>query len=243
MSGVGRYFPGSAVQRSSLPDVDDKNPLLNDEKVEPKEYGAICTLCKPVQSESGRQLRTFWMWIAAAVTLLLILLLSPIGCITSDFLGNLKHYILVDVLKRDHQYYPNLPASFNSSIIVSNQTIRIVLLGDSLINRPYKLHNLAGKMQNFLSQYDYKFEITNCGFDGSKMENTKNSNLAGCALPRKPHVVVLFSDADCSNVPERSLAEAEVSRLRNAYVSNLKSVVTTLKKTGEAWTICCYFIG
>lgn len=239
MSGVGRYFPGSAVQQSSLPDIQDKNPLLNDEKVEPKGYGAIFAICKPVRSESGRQIRTYWMVIAAIVPLLLIFLLSPIGCITTDFLGNLRRYILVDVLKRDHRYYPNVPANFNSSVIVSNQTIRIVLLGDSLINRPYKLFNLVGKMQNFLSQYDYTFEIFNCGFDGSFMANTKLSTLGGCALPKNPHVVIVFSDADCSNTPEYSFSEAEVTRLRNNYVSNLKSVLTTLKNRGEALIIRC----
>jgi hypothetical protein len=232
MSGAWRYFPCSAVQRSSLPDIQDKNPLSNDEKVEPKGYGAILSICKPLRSESCRQLRTYWKGIAVAVPLLLILLLSPIGCITTDFLGNLQRYLLVDIFKRDHRYYPNVPANFNSSIIVSNQTIRIVLLGDSLINRPYKFHNLAGKMRNFLSQYDYTFEIFNCGFDGSFMANTKLSTLGGCALPRNPHVVIVFTDADCSNTPEYSFNVAEVTRLRNNYMSNLKSVLTTLKKRG-----------
>lgn len=239
MSGIGRYFPGSAVQRSSYTDNEDKSPLLSDEKVEPREYGTIFTPCEPVRSESRRQLRTHWKSIAATATLLLLLLVTPLGCITTDFLGNLKYYILFDVLRFDHQYYPDLAASVNSSIIISNKMIRIVLLGDSLINRPCTSHNLTGKIKTYLSQYDYTFEITNCGFDGSRIENTKSNTLAGCALPHKPHAVILFWDTDCSNIAEYTFSDAEILKLRESYVSNIHSVVTTLMQTGQACIICC----
>jgi hypothetical protein len=175
----------------------------------------------------------FPVGVAFAIISVLCALLTPLGCIFSSALSNFGRFLWVDVFYKKLQYYPNVGATINSSIVVSNRTLRIVLLGDSLINRPYESFDLGEKMKAYLSQYDYVFEITNCGFDGHKIEDIRKSPLHNCSLPLNPHAVILFWGSDCSNVSEFKYSEDEISRLRETYVSNVNFVVNSSRKRGN----------
>ena len=236
MEEVKLDFPASETQQHSVIDMEDRNPLLSEKEFElNKEYGSLVNDSKPVRSESRYLARVYCIGIASTIVLILCLLLTPLGCVTADTIVQFKHYVWVDVLKHSHHYYPDVAANLNSSVAVIDRKLRIVLLGDSLVNRPCTLHDLKGKMQAFLSQYDYTFEIINCGFDGSKVSNMKLAPLNSCALPANPHAVILFWDTDCANIPEYLFSDEEISKMRETYVSNVNYVVTTLLETGEAF--------
>lgn len=56
---------------------------------------------------------------------------------------------------------------FNEEIAKSNKSYNVVLFGDSLINEPFVLNNLAGKMSSFLPQYN--LNIANYGVNGDNI--------------------------------------------------------------------------
>ena len=108
--------------------------------------------------------------------------------------------------------------------------IRIVMLGDSLMNRPMNKFNLGGQIQTLLPQYTLEF--TNCGFDGTGIAWILNNSLPRCALPVQPDAVILFYHTDASDTDEASMDEETVNNLHQAYRKNLAMVLDTLVKTG-----------
>jgi hypothetical protein len=172
------------------------------------------------------------------VTVILVLLLTPIGCILSSFITNrfesMEHFVADKVFGVDYYRYAvtDTTNSSLSSLNITDNTLRIVLLGDSLINKPYEQHDLGGKIQAYLSQYPYTLEITNCGFNGHTIRAIGETPLTDCALPLNPHAVILFWDSDCSNVQEYDMTDSQVTILRSYYKSNVTSVVDTLVQTG-----------
>ena len=58
-----------------------------------------------------------------------------------------------------------LPGQEIQEALYSNKTFKIALLGDSLINKPYNMFNLAGRIQAYLP--GYHLELTNCGTNGA----------------------------------------------------------------------------
>ena len=58
-----------------------------------------------------------------------------------------------------------LPGQDIQESLYSNKTFKIALLGDSLINKPYIMFNLAGRIQAYLP--GYHLELTNCGSNGA----------------------------------------------------------------------------
>ena len=169
------------------------------------------------------------------ITVIILLLLTPLGCIAKSYSNETFESATIfakrDVLGLPYKRYRD-GDSLESNLNITDKTLRIVLLGDSLINKPYQMHDLSGKMQNYLSQYPYKLNITNCGFNGNTIAAIKESPLIQCALPLKPHAVILFWDSDCSNISEYLLSESEVSVIRAAYAANVASVVDTLLQSG-----------
>ena len=108
--------------------------------------------------------------------------------------------------------------------------IRIVMLGDSLMNRPMNKFNLGGQIQALLPQYTLEF--TNCGFDGTGIAWILNNSLPRCALQVQPDAVILFYHTDASDTDEASLDEETANNLHQAYRKNLAMVLDTLVKTG-----------
>lgn len=214
----------------------EKQPLLLssiNEKQESREFVAF-DLARIKSRRYNVYSTVVW---AIVVTVLVCLLLTPIGCILSSKIENMmfsfQHFLDEDVLGTTYMRYPEKDAEVTSNIVISNNTLRIVLLGDSLINRPYELYNLSEKIQSYISQYDYTFDISNCGFNGQMIETIRSGPLIDCALTKEPHAVIVFWDSDCSNVSEYDLSDEAVATLRAAYKSNVEFVIQIIKNTGQ----------
>ena len=214
--------------------MEDINPLLSEKELELKEdYGAFFTASRPRRGADRRFSRTCWIGIASTAALLVSLLLTPLGCIMADNLGNLRQSVGIVVYRFSRQNYPDVTVTVKSSIVVNDKTLRIVLLGDSLVNRPCSFHNLKEKIQADLSRFDYTFNIINCGFDGSKVSNMRLAPLNSCAIPANPHAVIMFWDADVANIAERLYSREENHQMRRTYVANVEFVISALTQKGE----------
>jgi hypothetical protein len=213
----------------------EKQPLLSTivkERQESREFIAF-DLAR-VKSRRHNVYSTL-IW-AVVLTVSICLLLTPIGCILSSMIENMmlsfQQFLDEDVLGSTYMRYPEKDAVVTSNIDITNNTLRIVLLGDSLINRPYELYNLSEKIQSYISQYDYSYDISNCGFNGQMIATIRSGPLVSCALPKEPHAVIVFWDSDCSNVSEYDMSDNEVAILRAAYKANVAYVIETIIKTG-----------
>lgn len=108
-------------------------------------------------------------------------------------------------------------------------TIRITLLGDSLLHMPYKNFGLSGKLSALMPKYNV--EVFDEGVNGNKILDIRN-RLSG-ALRHSSNFIVLFWDTDCSDVSEVAMSSADVSQLRASYLQNVRFVVnTTLQNSG-----------
>ena len=174
--------------------------------------------------------------LSTIVTGIILLLLTPLGCIVKSFLNNAFESVTIfagrDIFGLSYKRYPD-GNPLESTLNVTGETLRIVLLGDSLINKPYQMHDLSGKMQYYLSQYPYTLNFINCGFNGNTIAAIKGSPLTDCALSTSPHAVILFWDSDCSNVSEYLMTESEVSATRSTYADNVALVVGALVQSGN----------
>lgn len=226
----------SVPQLHSLNGVEDVNPLLTEKEIEAKEgRGALLTALRRPGRNVCRLSKTSWLAIVSTTVLVVSLLLTPLGCIIADKFGNYRRFLWINkVFRFTRQSSPPLTVSFNSSIAVTNRTLRIVLLGDSVITRPYKLNNLKKKIQAELSGFeDYTFNIINCGFDGSKASNMRLAPLNSCAIPANPHAVIMFWDADVANIAERLYSREENHQMRRTYITNVEFIISTLSQKGE----------
>lgn len=174
--------------------------------------------------------------LSTVVTGIILLLLTPFGCIVKSLFGNTFESVTIfteqNIFGLSYKRY--LDANpLESTLNITDETLRIVLLGDSLINKPYQMHDLSGKMQYYLSQYPYILNFTNCGFNGNTIAAIKGSPLTDCALSINPHAVILFWDSDCSNVSEYLMTESEVSATRSEYAANVALVVDALVQSGN----------
>ena len=233
----------SVSQLHSLNGVEDVNPMLVEKEVEAKGgRGALLTALRRPRRNACRLSKTTWLAIVSTTVLVVSLLLTPLGCIVADKFGNFRRFLWINtIFKFTRQNYPPLTVTCNSSIAITNQTLRIVLLGDSVITRPFKFHNLKKKIQAEFSRFDgYTFDIINCGFDGSKVSNMRLAPLNSCAIPANPHAVILLWDADVANIAERLYSREENRQIRRTYVANVEFVISTLKKKGEALTVSIF---
>ena len=106
-----------------------------------------------------------------------------------------------------------------------------MLLGDSLINKPFQLFDLGGKIASLVPEYN--LEITNCGFNGAKVFAIRNVSLYECAIPATPDVVIIFFHSDASDVDLASMQTTIVSDLDMNYRINLGVVIDVLQKDGS----------
>lgn len=214
----------------------EKLPLLSSSVKQRQESREFVAFDLAREKSRRHSVYSIILW-AVILTLSICLLLTPLGCILSSMIENMmlsfQYFLDEDVLGSTYMRYPEKDAVVTSNIEITNNTLRVVLLGDSLINRPYELFNLSEKIQSYISQYDYTFDISNCGFNGQRIETIRSGPLVDCALPKAPHAVIVFWDSDCSNVSEYDLSESDVATLRAAYKSNVESVIETLLQTGR----------
>ena len=86
-------------------------------------------------------------------------LMAMLPCPTGAFIN--KIFKFTDV----NSGIERLPGQDIQEALYSNKTFKIALLGDSLINKPYNMFNLAGRIQAYLP--GYQLELTNCGSNGA----------------------------------------------------------------------------
>ena len=186
-------------------------------------------------SKSRRRLLIGIVAIVISILTVTLFLLTAAGCVISitvkDGFENAGIFLKRDVLRMSYQRY-RTNSSKTSTPKFTDKTLRIVLLGDSMINKPYEMYNLGGKIQSYLSQYPYTLEITNCGFNGAIISDIMKDPLNVCALPLKPHAVILFWDSDCSNIQEHSMSDNDIDKLHAQYAENVAGVVNSILSTG-----------
>lgn len=105
----------------------------------------------------------------------------------------------------------------------SASTKTLVLLGDSLFNRPFQEYNLGAMIRRRLS--DYPILAWNEGQDGNTIRDI--ADRLDSALAHNPDAVILFWDSDCSDINESLLNATQVAQVRAAYTSTLESVVNS----------------
>ena len=109
----------------------------------------------------------------------------------------------------------------------------VVLIGDSLVNRPFRKFGSGGMIRRRIPEYP--LVIWNAGEDGSKIASTYNRLPA--ALAHNPNAVILLWDSDASDVDESLLTEEQVTELRGNYTETLRLVVNATL----AWPSVEYF--
>ena len=102
------------------------------------------------------------------------------------------------------------------------------MLGDSLVHRSFREHNLAAKLQAELS--DGLLDVINCGYSAVKVAWLLSNAIEECVLPAKPDAVFILMDTDVSDVNEEPLNTEEVEHLRAYYHSNLTRIIETLQQ-------------
>lgn len=116
----------------------------------------------------------------------------------------------------------------------SGQSMRIVLYGDSLINRPFNDYDLSGYMHRDLKRIlknknkNITFDIINQGYDGHKISELKEDIKIGRVLDSNPDIVILFWDSDISDTEIEVL---ETNEYQTQYRNDLQFVIDKLKST------------
>lgn len=120
-----------------------------------------------------------------------------------------KHYFLIDNkigenhIKSCNEMYGfnDLHCIQNSSISTSltNNTYRIMLYGDSLIQKPNLMYNLSSNILNQLNVIypKLKFDIIVSANNGNKINDLKTQLYKDC-LSYQPHSVIMYWDSDVS---------------------------------------------
>ena len=97
----------------------------------------------------------------------------------------------------------------------------VVLLGDSLLNRPFTQYNFGAMLRRRLSSHS--LVVWNEGEDGNTIRDI--ADRLDAALAHNPEAVMMLWDSDVSDINESLLNSTQVSALRAAYTSTLQGVV------------------
>lgn len=120
--------------------------------------------------------------------------------------------------------------SASPGAIAANRTI--VLLGDSLINKPWNEHNLSTVLSAMLVlPPNTSVTFINSGNNGEEIASI-SSRTAAVLEQYQPYAVILFWDSDCSNVDESTMTPAQVRCVRANYTSHLAACVRTVLSAG-----------
>jgi len=101
-------------------------------------------------------------------------------------------------------------------------SLTVVLLGDSLINRPFEMFNLSQLLTDLTEPApNVTLHFINAGNNGEEIHNIYERTAAVLAANAPVWAVILFWDSDCSNVDESLLTPAQVAQLRANYSATL----------------------
>jgi lysophospholipase L1-like esterase len=107
---------------------------------------------------------------------------------------------------------------------------RVVLVGDSLVNRSSRDHGLLDLVRADLESRrpGYDFELVNAGVNGDCIADIR-ARLDDEVLALDPAVVVLYWDSDATDVEDAGAAPARTAALRGAYERDLDAVLGALR--------------
>lgn len=105
--------------------------------------------------------------------------------------------------------------------VESQKVTRVVLFGDSLINKPFNWYDFGDMIRSRLPENPTEF--INEGQNGNTILSMRNR--LDSALAHDGDAVIMFWDSDVSDIDETVLTYEEVVELRARYVANLRYVV------------------
>jgi hypothetical protein len=115
-----------------------------------------------------------------------------------------------------------LAAAAAAAAAADSSNLTVVLLGDSLINRPCEMFNLTERLVNMTEPAPgTSLRFVNAGNNGEEIASIEARTAAVLAANAPVWAVILFWDSDCSNVDESKLSPQEVAQLRANYSANL----------------------
>ena len=171
------------------------------------------------------RLRSCWTQCLLIVGILFILisflLATLIPCKTMAFL---------QMISRGINTKPATDNDINNNAFIQDPPFRVILLGDSLINRPYNHFALAEKIQSNLPLYS--LEIINCGSDGATISRIRNISIPDCVLPNQPHAVIIFYHSDVASYDETVMSSSQMVQKHVEYYKDTEAVVNILQGTG-----------
>jgi hypothetical protein len=154
-SSASWIFPNTAQSSTS-------NPMLSynssDEEVERSSLKQPLIPRKTSRAYfSSKFLLIFGSILAAIISVALLLLLPcPTGA-------------LINWVFKFRAINPPIPSNPDQELLFKDRTFKIALLGDSLINKPFKSFQLQEKIKAYLPGYN--FEMINCGMNGAQIGN------------------------------------------------------------------------
>jgi hypothetical protein len=183
------------------------NTLEIDNEIREKPYYFACT---------SRIIITVLLIVTSTIVISLITL---IPCIIGESINSVFHYS------------PEELASFyEQKGGLSNKTYKVVLLGDSLIGKPFERFELDQKIKAYLPKYN--LDIVRCAENGARIAGIRDTIMPECALPATPDAVILFWDSDCSDVSEDNMDSEGVDETRTAYLKAVVDTISKLTQTG-----------
>jgi lysophospholipase L1-like esterase len=107
---------------------------------------------------------------------------------------------------------------------------RVVVVGDSLVNRSEQDHGLLGRVRKALerSHPGFALDLVNAGVNGDCIADIR-ARLAPDVLALQPAAVVLYWDSDAADAEDATESPARALALRGAYERNLAAVLATLR--------------
>jgi len=113
-------------------------------------------------------------------------------------------------------------------------TIRIVAIGDSLINKAEIEFGLLDQIydQILVASQPHKVRIINAGVDSDTIADIHRRLWSSCYI-YFPHAIVLFWDSDVSNYEESLMTIEEIKVHRENYRNMLGKVLDRLKEHSE----------
>jgi lysophospholipase L1-like esterase len=116
---------------------------------------------------------------------------------------------------------------------------RVVFVGDSLVNRSDRDHELLGLVRRDLAQTHpgVALDLVNAGVNGDCIADIR-ARLAQDVLALRPAAVVLYWDSDAADAEEAGEAAGRSRAIRAAYERDLSAVLARLREATPDVVVC-----
>jgi hypothetical protein len=106
------------------------------------------------------------------------------------------------------------------------QGIKITVLGDSLVHRPFTEYKFFDVIKGYITT-DQRLTMYDEGQNGNKISDI--SSRLDTALAHNSQGLILQWDSDVSDIDESAMSDTEITILRQNYENNLKSVIERIQ--------------